>query len=77
MAGRITLAKSVIEAIHVYPMMTNLIPKACIKDIQKLQRNFVRGDTDVKKKMHDVRWKIVLLLKENCGLGLRDLELTN
>ncbi|XP_058775278.1 uncharacterized protein LOC131649534 [Vicia villosa] len=38
-AGRVTLAKSVIEAIPTYPMMTNLIPKASIYEIQKIQRS--------------------------------------
>ncbi|CAK8564649.1 unnamed protein product [Lathyrus sativus] len=28
MAGRVTLAKSVLEEIPIYPMMTNLLPKA-------------------------------------------------
>jgi len=34
--GRVTLAKSVMEAIPIYPMMTNEIPKACLDDIQRL-----------------------------------------
>lgn len=42
-ARRVTLAKSVIEAIPVYPMMTNLLPKTCIQEIQKLQRGFIWG----------------------------------
>ncbi|MCH95158.1 putative ribonuclease H protein, partial [Trifolium medium] len=39
-AGRVTLAKSVIEAIPIYPMMTAMIPKACINEIQKLQDGY-------------------------------------
>lgn len=31
--GRITLAKSIIKAIPTYPMMTNILSKACIKEI--------------------------------------------
>lgn len=34
-AGRVTLAKSVMEAIPIYPMMTNKIPKACLDDIHR------------------------------------------
>jgi hypothetical protein len=30
-----TLAKSVLEAILIYPMMTNIIPKACIDEIHR------------------------------------------
>jgi hypothetical protein len=35
------LAKSVIEAVPIYPMMSSRIPKACIDEIQKIQRNFI------------------------------------
>ncbi|PNY07166.1 ribonuclease H [Trifolium pratense] len=45
--GRITLAKSVIEAIPVFPMMSAVIPKACPNDIQKILRGFIWGDEEV------------------------------
>ncbi|XP_058759648.1 uncharacterized protein LOC131632954 [Vicia villosa] len=76
-AGRLTLTKSVMEAIPICPMMTNLLPKACIKDIQKLQRNFLWGDTEVKKKHHVVSWDKIMLDKCDGGLGLRDLDIMN
>jgi hypothetical protein len=44
-AGRVTLAKSVIEAVPIYPMMSTKIPKACLDEINKLQRQFIWGDT--------------------------------
>jgi hypothetical protein len=47
--GRVTLAKSVIEAVPIYPMMSSSIPKSCLDDIQKIQRRFIWGDTDQKK----------------------------
>ncbi|XP_058727202.1 uncharacterized protein LOC131598638 [Vicia villosa] len=46
MAGRITLAKSVIEATPTYPMMTNILPKACIKEIQRLQISWKMMNND-------------------------------
>lgn len=46
------LAKSVIEAILVYPMMINMLPKACVDDIQRLQRNFVYEDSSEKRSYH-------------------------
>lgn len=49
-ACRVMLAKSVIESIHMYPIMTNLLPKFCLEEIQKMQHNFVWGDTFDKKK---------------------------
>jgi hypothetical protein len=45
-AGRVTLAKSVIEAIPIYPMMSMLLPKSCLDEIQKLQRGFIWGDNE-------------------------------
>lgn len=34
--GKVTLAKSVIVEIPLYPMMTNRLPKSCIEDIHRL-----------------------------------------
>jgi hypothetical protein len=53
-AGRITLSKAVIEAIPLYPMMTTAIPKACLNEIQKIQRAFIWGDANGNKKYHAV-----------------------
>jgi hypothetical protein len=41
LAGRITLAKSVIQAIPIYPMMTMPIPRTCLNEIEKIQRAFI------------------------------------
>jgi hypothetical protein len=41
LAGRITLAKSVIQVIPIYPMMSTPIPKSCLKEIEKVQRAFI------------------------------------
>lgn len=35
-ARRVTLAKSVLEALLIYPMMTAMIPKYCIEEIHRL-----------------------------------------
>ncbi|KAI5419447.1 hypothetical protein KIW84_043576 [Lathyrus oleraceus] len=43
--SRVTLVKSVMEAIPVNPTMTNTFPKACIEEIQGLQRNFNGGQS--------------------------------
>lgn len=65
------------EVIPVYPMMTNMLPKKCIKDIQRLQRKFVWGDTDTKRNYHALNWDTVTLAKSDGGLRLRDLEVMN
>jgi hypothetical protein len=73
-AGRVTLAKSVMEAVPIYPMMTTLIPKACIDEIQRMQRKFIWGDTDQSRRYHAVGWNMLTRPKASGGLGLRRLE---
>jgi hypothetical protein len=76
-AGRVTLAKSVLEAIPIYPMMTNMIPKACIDEIHRIQRSFIWGDTDQARRYHAVGWEMVTRPKNLGGLGLRKLSTMN
>jgi hypothetical protein len=76
-AGRVTLAKSVLEAVPIYPMMSSKIPKACLDEIQKIQRNFIWGDGENVRKFHAVRWSLVTTLKQMGGLGLRKLDVMN
>ncbi|GAU10179.1 hypothetical protein TSUD_416550 [Trifolium subterraneum] len=76
-AGRVTLAKSVIEAVPIYPMMSTKIPKSCLADIQRMQRQFIWGDTDQKKRFHAIGWDTITTPKWQGGLGLRNLEVMN
>jgi hypothetical protein len=77
LAGRITLSKSVIQAIPVYPMMTMSIPKGCLHEIEKIQRSFIWGDREDKRRAHLVGWETITQPKESGGLGLRNLTLFN
>jgi hypothetical protein len=76
-AGRVTLSKAVIEAIPVYPMMTVAIPKACLNELQKIQRAFIWGDDNSGRKYHAVSWGNVTLPKVYGGLGMRRLVQMN
>lgn len=71
--GRVALSKSVIQAILVYSMITTPIPKGCLRDIQTLQRQFVWGDTENKRRVHMVKWDTMTLPKHLGGLGVRNL----
>lgn len=77
LVGHITLAKSVIEAIMTYSMMTNLLHKSCLEEIQKMKRKFIWGDTGSHRKMHVISWNIVTLPKDHEGLWLKDLATMN
>jgi ribonuclease HI len=76
-AGRVTLAKSVIEAIPIYPMMSTNIPKGCLDEIHKMQRHFIWGDTEAKRRYHAVGWDNISVPKWMGGLGLRKLDVMN
>jgi hypothetical protein len=54
-------------------MMTNCIPKACLNELQKIQRAFIWGDEDGNRKYHAVSWDKVTKPKALGGLGLRRL----
>lgn len=51
-AGRVPLSKSIIQAITIYTMMTTPSPKICLREIQRLQQNFIWGDIEDRKKLH-------------------------
>ncbi|MCH87793.1 ribonuclease H, partial [Trifolium medium] len=76
-AGRVTLSKSVIQAIPVYSMMTTLVPKSCLLEIQKLQRGFIWGDDVNNRKLHTVSWSTLTIPKELGGLAIRDMGKMN
>ncbi|MCH84271.1 RNA-directed DNA polymerase (Reverse transcriptase), partial [Trifolium medium] len=77
MAGRITLAKSVIQAIPIYPMMSMQIPRSCLDDIEKIQRSFIWGETENVKRVHTIGWNTMILPKYLGGLGIRNLRIMN
>jgi hypothetical protein len=76
-AGLVTLAKSVLEAIPIYPVMTTIMPKSCIDEIHRIQRRFIWGDTNQVRRYHAVGWEMVTWLKSLGGLGLRRLSVMN
>jgi hypothetical protein len=57
--------------------MSTLIPKACLDEIQKMQRQFIWGDTEHKRRFHAVGWDRITTPKWMGGLGLRKLEVMN
>ena len=60
MAGRATLAKSVIEAIPTYTMQMVLLPAATIAEIERAQRAFIWGHEAHTRKIHIISWQKIL-----------------
>lgn len=73
LAGRVTLAESVLLNLPIYPMQTTKIPKLSCQKIEKVTRQFVWNGTEDIKHIPLVHWKAVQNAKSNGGLRLRRL----
>ncbi|KAJ7945157.1 Ribonuclease H [Quillaja saponaria] len=77
LAGRITLAQSVIMTMPNYAMQTNKPPQSTCHEIEQLCINFIWGDTNTKRRMHLINWGTLCMSKNEGGIGLRKLNLMN
>ncbi|CAN1144589.1 Putative ribonuclease H protein At1g65750 [Linum perenne] len=77
LAGRVTLAHSVLSAIPAYVMQTSVLPVDTCKEIDKRIRAFVWGDAADQKKTHLLSWDLICRPKEEGGLGLRSARSLN
>lgn len=74
---RLILVQSVTSTIPFYYMQTLKLPEGTIIATEKLNRKFLWRDTDEKKMLHPISWKVVFSPKDEGGLGLRDLSFVN
>ncbi|PKU64053.1 Putative ribonuclease H protein [Dendrobium catenatum] len=70
LAGRITLVKHVILSIPSYHTTVSLVPKAILKEVEKLCRNFIWDKSNVDHGLHYVGWKKLCDLVEKGGRGI-------
>ncbi|CAI0409373.1 unnamed protein product [Linum tenue] len=77
LAGRVTLALSVLNALPNYVMQTAVLPCHICDVIDKKIRNFVWGAEEGRTKIHLVTWETVCKPKEEGGLGLRSARALN
>ncbi|XP_028056650.1 uncharacterized protein LOC114260679 [Camellia sinensis] len=71
LACRTTLIQYVTSAIPSYNMQTMEIPRRVCDEMDRLNCNFLWGDTDSRKKVHLVNWESVCISKAKGGLGIR------
>lgn len=69
-AGRLTLTKSVMQALPTYVMQSTALPKYMCEEIDKRCRKFLWGDMDGEKHMHTMSWNKVCRPKEWGGSTL-------
>ncbi|CAN1754315.1 Putative ribonuclease H protein At1g65750 [Linum perenne] len=71
MAGRVALAKSVLNTIPTYAMQTTLLPTETCALIDRKIRDFVWGSANGVRKVHHVNWEKLCSPIDYGGLGLR------
>ncbi|KAK4267368.1 hypothetical protein QN277_024155 [Acacia crassicarpa] len=70
-AGRSSLVSSVTSAIPGYVMQTSLLPASTCETLDKCNRQFLWGNTEVQRKIPLVAWDVVCQPKSRGGLGIR------
>ncbi|CAN0870549.1 Putative ribonuclease H protein At1g65750 [Linum grandiflorum] len=77
LAGRVTLATSVLNAIPSFAMQTVALPDQICVAIDKKIRSFVWGSTQEQRKIHLISWDSICRPKDQGGLGLRSARELN
>lgn len=76
-AGRVTLAKSVIQSMPTYVMQSSILPRTTCDEIDKLCRGFIWGDEVNHRRIHLLSWDKLCKPKKEGGLGLRSSREAN
>ena len=66
---RITLIKTTMTSMPLYQMSLFRMPKIVARRLEKLQRDFLWGGSNLEKKAHLVNWEVVCADKEKGGLA--------
>ncbi|GJW41622.1 RNA-directed DNA polymerase, eukaryota [Tanacetum coccineum] len=75
--GRLTLIKSVLNALPLYYMSLFKAPTAVLKVLESLRSNFFNGSVKEDRKMTLVRWDKIMASKSKGGLGVSSLYASN
>jgi hypothetical protein len=70
MAGRVILTQAVTSAIPSYVMQGIMLPAKILNSIDRVNRNFIWGSSDLNKKLHLVSWRKITRPKSEGGLGI-------
>lgn len=75
--GRLTLIKSVLGSIAIYPMSIFKTPTTILNLLESIRNRFFIGADGDEKKLTWVKWKKVLASKKDGGLGVGSLYASN
>jgi hypothetical protein len=75
--GRLTLINSVLASMPLYFFSFYKAPSCVLKQLVRIQRNFLWGGGSEEKRLCWVKWDIICLPKEQGGLGVKNLMLFN
>jgi hypothetical protein len=75
--GRLVLINSVLNLIPIFYMSLMKMPVQVRKKVIQIQRDFLWGGVNGRKKLSWVKWKDVCKEKRKGGLGVRNLEKVN
>ncbi|KAL4283374.1 hypothetical protein GQ457_16G024540 [Hibiscus cannabinus] len=77
LAGRVTLAKSVLQAVPIYSMQSNWLPKGVCMEIERRIRRFIWGRSNGANGISLVNWDLMQRPTDCGGVGLRNMECQN
>ncbi|CAN1167737.1 Putative ribonuclease H protein At1g65750, partial [Linum perenne] len=75
--GRVTLLKSVISNLPTYYLSILRVPASVLAKLESIQRRFLWGGSEDKKRIHLVNWDMVKTSIHKGGLGVMDLDSFN
>ena len=77
LVGRLILTKAILQSIPIYMLSAISTPSGVITNIRNIQRDFLWGKGEEKKKWALVAWDRVCKPKSHGGLGLNDPRTLN
>ncbi|RVX12485.1 putative ribonuclease H protein [Vitis vinifera] len=72
--GRLTLIKSALSNLPIYFMSLFVIPRKVRLRLEEIQREFLWGDLEERRKIHLVKWAVICKYKRHGGFGVKAFE---